>query len=321
MIPFKQQPLAELPSAPDRKHRFYDADPRTLTIDGGFGEHSVHVRVFGAGPPLLLVHGLMTHSYSWRYLFGVLGERYTCYAPDLVGCGRSDAPDGDHRPAALCRWLSEVIDALGIRGCPTIGNSMGGYLCMHLAMQDPTAMGCLVNLHAPGIPTARMWALHFVMRIPGAQALLRQLVWRDAEQWAHHNVHYYDESLKSIEEAREYALPLKTRAGIRAFARYLGQTMSPFEMNALNRLLQAGFPIPLQLVYATEDPMVPPWIGERLAARIPAASLVRLDRASHFAHVDATERFAEAVVPFLATVRGAGSADSGSPGRPGSTGD
>ncbi len=59
------------------------------------------------------------------------------------------------------------------------------------------------------------------------------------------------------------------------------------------------FPVPLLLVYAERDPMVPPRIGDLLAARIPDARLARLASASHFAHVDAAADFVPAVLPFL----------------------
>ena len=42
--------------------------------------------------------------------------------------------------------------------------------------------------------------------------------------------------------------------------------------------------------------MVPPAVGTRLAALIPDAMLIWMDEASHFAHVDAPERFAAIVL-------------------------
>src|SRR5690606_18494790 len=157
--------------------------------------------------------------------------------------------------------------ALGIRGCAAIGNSMGGYLCMRLALRDPEALGPLVNLHSPGVPLLRLYALRTVLSAPGSHRLLRFLVHRDPERWVHRNVHYYDESLKSREETREYAEPLATDAGVAAFARILHETLDPAEMRAfverLRLLSEAGqpFPVPLMLVYAAQDPMVPPSVG------------------------------------------------------------
>jgi pimeloyl-ACP methyl ester carboxylesterase len=56
----------------------------------------------------------------------------------------------------------------------------------------------------------------------------------------------------------------------------------------------------LLLVYAERDPIVPPAIGKRLTALIPAAQFIELTEASHFAHIDAAPRFVAAVEPFLA---------------------
>lgn len=304
--PFRQGAYSELPERPRRPHPYFDLASETLSMDSAsFGGIDVHYRCHGSGPPLLLVHGLMTSSYSWRYVFEPLGAHYRCIAPDLPGAGRSSKPDRPYTPQAFARWLSELVDVLDIRGCRVVGNSMGGYLCMQWALADPSAMSRLVNLHSPGIPEARLFALHTVMAVPGAWSLLRALVHRDPLRWAHRNVHYYDESLKSVEEAREYGEPLASREGVASFARFLGQTMSPWAMRdfvaalASRRDRGEDFVVPLQLLYAAEDPMVPPRVGDELRALVPGASFARLQEASHFAHVDATERFVDAVLPFL----------------------
>jgi pimeloyl-ACP methyl ester carboxylesterase len=56
--------------------------------------------------------------------------------------------------------------------------------------------------------------------------------------------------------------------------------------------------VPLLHLYAKRDPMVPPRFGEILAERT-GAPIVWLDEASHFAHVDAVERFLPPVLDFL----------------------
>jgi pimeloyl-ACP methyl ester carboxylesterase len=166
-------------------------------------------------------------------------------------------------------------------------------------------MGCLVDLHSPGVPLVRLWALLAATSVPGSERLLRALVHWDPERWVHRNVHYYDESLKSREEARVWAEPLRTADGVRAFHRTLRDTVDPREMRRFLRTLADrrdrgdAFPVPLLLVYATTDPLVPPWIGERLAALIPSATLARIDQASHFAHVDAPDRLVALLGPFL----------------------
>ncbi len=172
---------------------------------------------------------------------------------------------------------------------------------MWLALRRPDAMSRLVNLHSPGLATPRMDALELALGwLPGARHIVDRLVARDPERWAFRNVHYWDETLKSREEAREYAAPLRTRGGRKAFTRYLGDTLKASTMRRFERTLaERSFPIPLQLVYARRDPMVPPSVGARLSRLVPSAPITWLERGSHFAHVDAPDAFLAAVLPFL----------------------
>lgn len=303
--PFSQLPYADVPEQPRVPHRFWESAERTVRVETpAWGALDVSVRVYGSGPPLLLVHGLMTTSYSWRYVLPLLGERYTLYMPDLVGSGRSDKPDVRYRPDDLADSVGATMRALGIAGCPVVGNSMGGYLCMRLAMRDPAVMSRLVNLHSPGVVTPRNVALSTAWRVlPRPESIVRALVNVAPERWVHNNVHYWDETLKSREEHREYAAQLKTLEGTRAFARNLGDTLDANEMRRFERRLKelgGRFPVPLRLVYAERDPMVPAEVGRRLHGLLPGAEMVWLKDASHFAHVDATERFVDAISDFLA---------------------
>ncbi|MFO0617889.1 MAG: alpha/beta hydrolase [Polyangiaceae bacterium] len=304
MKPFEQLPFAEVPDRPRVPHPYFGSEARTLAIDSKpFGRVDVHVRVLGSGPPLLLVHGLMTTSYSFRYVLAPLAERFTVYAPDLVGAGRSTMADASYDPDAVAVSIGEIIDALGIRGAPCIGNSMGGYLMMRLAMRDPRAVSRLVNLHSPGLPTARMFALEAALTVvPRAPSILDWLIRRNPEKWVHENVHYFDETLKSREEHREYARPLVAPGGARALHHFLHETLAARHMRSFEaalRDLRGVFPIPLMLVYAKRDVMVPSVVGRRLSALLPTAEMVWLEEASHFAHVDAPQAFLAAAMPFL----------------------
>jgi pimeloyl-ACP methyl ester carboxylesterase len=300
--PFEQLPFEDVPELPIAPHPWHAATRRDVMIETPeLGAVRVAVREYGAGPPLLLVHGLMTAGYSWRYVLPRLATSYRMIIPDLPGAGASDHPDVYLGPDVLARAIIAFVDAEKIRGCAAIGNSMGGYLCMRAALLDAGVFSRLVDLHSPGVPTARMVALRWAMRVLPARAIVDWLVRRDPERWVHRNVHYFDEALKSREEHREYAAPLATAAGRKTFYRALHDTLDVREMRAFVRALRATtFPIPLLLVYAERDPVVPPVVGDRLRALVPAARFVRLADASHFAHVDAVERFVEVVSPFLA---------------------
>lgn len=304
--PFRRGRFSELPDLPRIPHPYFDTDARDVTVRSPhFGSTRVHVREYGQGDPLLLVHGFMTSSYSFRHVLASLGAHYRLIIPDLPGSGRSDKPDCAYDAPSLARFVIDLVDALGVRGCPAMGNSLGGYLSMRAVLQDPHVFSALVNVHSPGLPEPRLRALAAVMAIPGTRALTAALAGFSPQRWVHRNVHYYDESLKSLEEAREYGAPLATPEGARAFARMLAEVLRPRDLADFERTLASrreqhlDFPIPLSLVYAKEDPMVPPRIGERLSALVPTAEMHWLGETSHFTHVDSPDRLVPLVLDFF----------------------
>ncbi len=304
--PFVQLKFEALPEKPRVPHPFFEAEERRVPVwTEALGDTVASVRVMGSGPPLMLVHGLMTTGYTFRYVMEPLARDFTVYVPDLPGGGRTEAPDRPLTPFALADWLDTLQQALRIQGCPVIGNSMGGYLCMWWALRHPRSIERLVVVHAPTYPMRKLYALWPVIRMPGARRLLRRLVQADTERWAHRNVHYYDETLKSREETREYGGHLKTEAGLAGFHAQLRDAMDVRRVRELWKHLASrhedgcDFPMPLQLIYARNDPMVPGWVGRALAERLPAAELVYLEHASHFAHVDNPDLFLPPVRRFL----------------------
>jgi pimeloyl-ACP methyl ester carboxylesterase len=304
--PFQRGRFDALPARPRRPHRYYESPAREVVVDSAhFGRVRIHLRELGAGPPLLLVHGLMTSSYSWRYVMDDLARDHRVIVPDLPGAGRSDKPDVAYGSVALARFVLELQAALGLRGCAAVGNSMGGFVCMRAALLDGGAFARLCNLHSPGAPSGRYTALHAALSLPGARGLLSWWIRRRPLRWAHANVHYYDESLKSLEEASEYGDPLATREGATAFIHYLHDTFAPADLAAFvhdlrtRRDLGQAFPTPLLLLYSRQDPLVLPAIGAELAALVPGARLEWLEDTSHFAHVDTPEAVLASLRAFL----------------------
>ena len=299
--PFQRLPFETI--ADRHPHPYFEAMEKSVALESAhFGAHRVHVREMGTGAPLLLIHGLMTTSYSWRFVIGPLAKRFRVIAPDFVGCGRSDKPlDRVYSARNLAVWIGELQRTLDVRGCAVVGNSLGGHISRRLALDDPGAMRILVDIHSPLLPEARYTALHLALAMPGAKALLRALIHRDPLRWAHRNVHYFDESRKSLEEAHEYGDPLATREGALAFAHWLEETMAPEGFREMKRDLDAlalakkSFPVPLKLIYARRDPMVKPANGEQMARWFPDAEMLWLEESSHFPQVDSPDALVSAV--------------------------
>lgn len=99
------------------------------TVDG----HRIRYLRAGAGPPMLLLHGLLGYSFSWRYNYEDLGKLATLYAPDLLGTGFSDRPKADYSLRASAERILRFLDILGIDEADVLGSSHGGAVALRLA--------------------------------------------------------------------------------------------------------------------------------------------------------------------------------------------
>jgi pimeloyl-ACP methyl ester carboxylesterase len=96
----------------------------------------------GSGPPLILLHGLLGYSFSWRYTLPGLAPFATVYAPDLLGAGFSDRPRGiDHSMRGTARRVLRFAEKLGLSSFDLLGTSRGGPVAMAAAAESLSAGG------------------------------------------------------------------------------------------------------------------------------------------------------------------------------------
>lgn len=90
----------------------------------------------GSGPPLILLHGLLAYSFSWRYVQPVLAGYATVYAPDMLGAGFSDRPPGiDHSMRGTALRVLKFAENLGLESFDLLGTSRGGAVAMCAAAE------------------------------------------------------------------------------------------------------------------------------------------------------------------------------------------
>ena len=81
----------------------------------------------GRGPALLLVHGLLAYSFSWRFNLQALAQKATVYAPDLPGMGFSQrVPNPAPGLAPTAEIILDFMKTLGISSASLLGSSHGG---------------------------------------------------------------------------------------------------------------------------------------------------------------------------------------------------
>src|SRR6201988_1063187 len=90
----------------------------------------------GSGPPLILLHGLLGYSFSWRYTIPALAPYATVYAPDMLGAGFSDRPRGlDHSMRGTARRVMRFVENLKLESFDLLGTSRGGPVAMAAAAE------------------------------------------------------------------------------------------------------------------------------------------------------------------------------------------
>ncbi len=97
----------------------------------------LHVRISGSGPGLLLIHGWMGMSISWRKVVEKLSERFTVIVPDMRGYGESDKPASGYDGLTLVDDLLGLCDALGLQKVAIIGHDMGAIPALLFAATHP----------------------------------------------------------------------------------------------------------------------------------------------------------------------------------------
>ena len=101
----------------------------------------------GAGPPLVLLHGLGCSRAVWDPVVPGLAAHFDVLAVDLPGFGDSaPAPAGTAPdPAYLAAAVAVTLDELGIVGPHVAGNSLGGWVALELAPLRPVASLTLLS--------------------------------------------------------------------------------------------------------------------------------------------------------------------------------
>jgi pimeloyl-ACP methyl ester carboxylesterase len=117
--------------------------------------------VGGAGPPLLLVHGLAGAAYNFTELAPHLALRRRVLIPDLPGHGGTAALPAMEGLGDLARHAARVAEHEGMRPAAVLGYSMGGILALRLAVEQPDVVSAVVLLASAGIVSttrrAELW--------------------------------------------------------------------------------------------------------------------------------------------------------------------
>ncbi len=103
----------------------------------------LHYQSFGAGPPLIILHGLFGSSNNWRTFAEKAGERFRVLAVDQRNHGSSPHSEEFSIPA-MAEDLRRFLVGRGLSQPSVLGHSMGGKTAMEFALRYPLSVDRLI---------------------------------------------------------------------------------------------------------------------------------------------------------------------------------
>jgi pimeloyl-ACP methyl ester carboxylesterase len=193
----------------------FPPDFRTQEIENG--DLTIYVRVGGAGPAVVMLHGFGETGDMWAPLAAALSGDHTIVVPDLRGMGLSSHPQGGYDKKTQAGDVARVLDAVKIGKADLVTHDIGIMVGYAFAALNPERVSRFVVMDSfvPGvgqwdeiIRAPRLW--HFNFNGPDVERLVagRERIYLDR---------FWNESSadpRSISEAtREHYANLYARPG------------------------------------------------------------------------------------------------------------
>jgi pimeloyl-ACP methyl ester carboxylesterase len=256
---------------------------RTNYLEAGSGDQTV-LLIHGSGP------GVTSYA-NWRVVIPALAEHFRVVAPDMVGFGYSDRPEGVEY--GLTTWADQTVglmDTLGIQQAHLVGNSFGGAIALRIATRHPDRVGRLVLMGSMGVPfeitegLERVWgyqpSIESMRAVLDVFAYSREIVNEELAQ-----VRYKGSVEPGFQEAFSAMFPAPRQRWVEAM------TTPEDEIKML--------PHQTLIVHGREDRVIPVSNSYKLEELIENADLSVFSHCGHWSMIERTDDFNRQVRDFL----------------------
>ena len=276
--------MSATPSNPEIGQSITAAGIRTNYHDSG-----------GAGAPVLLIHGSgpgVSAWANWRLVMPALAQQARVIAPDMVGFGYTERPQGFvYSMDAWVRQAVGLLDALGIERTDLVGNSFGGGLSLALAIRHPERVRRLVLMGSAGVSFPLTEGLDAVWGYTPSVENMRAIM----------DYFAFDQGLMSDDLAR-----LRFEASIRPGFQESFAAMFPAPRQRWIEALASAeadiraLPHQALVIHGREDRVIPLATSLTLSSWIQRSQLHVCGQCGHWTQIEHAARFARLVGDFLA---------------------
>ncbi|GEL18306.1 alpha/beta fold hydrolase [Pseudonocardia asaccharolytica] len=272
---------------------------RYVYVPHGGHEYRIYYEEAGDGIPLVCLHTAGTDAREWRHQLNDadITSHYRVIAFDMPRHGKSIPPVGFEREEyrLTATFYSEFVmafcDALELERPVVMGSSMGGNICLHIALNFEEKIRALIAIeacdHSPGWYIS--WLEH--PHVHGGEACATSVYGLMAPQ--------------SPDEYRWETWWYYAQGGPGIFKGDLYFYSVDHDFRKLNEKITGN--VPLYLMTGVYDFACTPEMTEATAQKIKGAESIIMEEIGHFPMSENPVTFKRYLMPVLETIRGVGS--------------
>ncbi len=250
----------------------------------------------GRGDPVILIHGSgpgVTAYANWRLVMPALAENFRVLAPDMVGFGYTERPQGI--TYGVQTWADQVVglmDTLEVDRAHLVGNSFGGAIALRIAAQHPHRVGKMVLMGSMGVEfpitegLERVWgyepSFENMRKVLDVFAYSRDLVNDELAE-----VRYRGSIQPGFQESFAAMFPAPRQRWVEAMCTPEDQIRA--------------LPHQVLIVHGREDQVIPVQTSLRLAELIDNADLSVYSHCGHWSMIERTRDFNRQVGEFFSS--------------------
>ncbi len=271
---------------------------RTATLHG----RTVTYIETGAGPVLLLIHGMAGCYENWQEVIEPLARHHTVVAPDLPGHGGSAPGAGDYSLGALAAGLRDLLVMRGHEHATLVGHSLGGGIAMELAYHFPELAERLVLVASGGLGP-EVSAVLRAAALPGANLFIAATAGTASKAGSAIGRGLAAVGLRPTPDVAEVARGYASLTDPDRRAAFLATVRSVISsrgqsVDASDRLYLAQR-VPVLIVWGARDPIIPVRHGEQAHKAIAGSRLEIFDGVGHMPQLEAPGRFVAVLERFV----------------------
>lgn len=259
------------------------------------GAFDTNLHDSGSGTPVLMIHGSgpgVSAWANWRLVMPGLAMQRRVLAPDMLGFGYTDRPEG--AVYNMDRWVGQLLDlmdALDLERADVVGNSFGGALALALAIRAPQRLRRLVLMGSVGVKFDITAGLEAVWGYEPSYENMRRLM----------DVFTYDRGLVNDDLARlRYEASIRPGFQASFAAMFPGPRQRWVDAMASREEDIRALPHSTLVLHGREDQVIPLANSLTLAQWIPNSQLHVFGKCGHWTQIEHTGRFIRQVNDFLA---------------------